>query len=140
MNRTSQFQTAFPVVGIASLTPKSNALRRGLFVIGSPRHHLFSSALENDVEASVPVSILRLHPFHYPFNKTIGGPEKAYNAGDPGLDSPGTGERSRYWHVTNLWTGTDFGGGPGGVAARMDGKKVLVLGVGGGTAFIRIES
>lgn len=52
--------------------------------MGSPRHYIFDSALREEEEAIVSVSILRLRPFYYVFNKTIAGTEKV----TPIPDSP----------------------------------------------------
>jgi len=132
-------------VGIASLKPTIKSLGGSIFVIGSPKHHLFHQALRTDSEATVPVSILRLRPFNYVFNKIIAKAEKVYNTDDPRLSLPmnpdkrdNNSNRKRFWDVTNVWTGADFGAGPGGIAVRHINKdKVIVLGVGGGTVLIR---
>lgn len=74
--QTSHFSTNFPIVGLSALPPSPHSLGGDIFVIGSPRHHLFDSALRAEEEATVPVSIFRLRPFYYVFNKTIAGTEK----------------------------------------------------------------
>ena len=136
--QSSHFSTNFPVVGIAALSPSPTALGGDIFVIGSPKHHLFDAALKEDVEDSVPVSILRLRPFYYVFNRTLAGAEKIYSKDDPRLksgtrgDATGTPDRKRWWEALTVWTGVDFGAGPGGIAVRETGRDVVVLGIGGG--------
>jgi hypothetical protein len=46
----------------------------------------------------------------------------------------GTPERKRWWEAVPVWTGVDFGAGPGSIAVREErGKKRgVVIGVGGG--------
>jgi hypothetical protein len=86
----------------------------------------------------VPVSIVRLQPFYYVFNRTTLGNDKIYSKDDERLksgvkgDEKGTPDRKRWWEVITLWTGLDFGAGPGGVAAREVGGEIVVVGVGGG--------
>lgn len=139
--QSSHFATNFPIVGLAALPPAPNALGGDIFAIGSPKHHLFRDALADDVEEIVPVSILRMRPFYYIFNRTIKGTEKIYYKDDPRLksgtreDPHGEPERKRWWEATTVWTGVDFGAGPGSVAVKDAGDKVIVLGVGGGILF-----
>jgi hypothetical protein len=136
--QSSHFATNFPVVGIAALAPSPTALGGDIFVMGSPKHYRFDAALRADVEEIVPVSILRLRPFYYVFNRTIGDTEKVYSKDDPRLksgtrnDQHGVPDRKRWWEAKTVWTGVDFGAGPGGVAVREKGQDILVLGVGGG--------
>ena len=136
--QSSHFATNFPVVGIAALPPSPQALGGDIFVIGSPKHYRFDKALRTETEDIVPVSILRVRPFYYVFNKTIAGNDKIYKKDDPRLQTGvkgnrlGTPERKRWWEATTIWTGVDFGAGPGGVAVREVGEKVAVMGVGGG--------
>jgi hypothetical protein len=136
--QSSHFATNFPVVGIAALPPSPQALGGDIFVIGSPKHYRFDKALRTETEDVVPVSILRLRPFYYVFNRTIARNDKIYKKDDPRLQTGvkgnkhGTPERKRWWEATTIWTGVDFGAGPGGVAVREVGEKVVVMGVGGG--------
>lgn len=136
--QTSHFATNFPVVGLAALSPAPNALGGDIFVIGSPKHHLFVDALRNESAETVPVSLLRLKPFYYVFNKTIAAPDKVYFDDDPRLKTgtrnnrDGTPDRKRWWEATTIWTGPDFGAGPGSIAVKETNKHVVVLGVGGG--------
>jgi hypothetical protein len=138
--QTSHFATNFPIVGVAALPPAPNALGGDIFVIGSPKHHLFDDALKTESEGTVPVSLLRLKPFYYVFNKTIAGPDKVYTSDDPRLktgtryNKDGTPDRKRWWEAANVWTGVDFGAGPGSIAVRETKTNVIVLGVGGGTS------
>jgi hypothetical protein len=138
--QSSHFKANYPVVGIAALPPLPSSLGGDIFLIGSPRHHLFDTALRDEAEETVPVSILHLRPFVYVFNHTIRGSDKVYNKDDPRLksgtrdDKRGTPERKRYWEVNTIWTGVDFGAGPGGIAVVEIGEKIVVLGVGGGIA------
>jgi len=129
----------YPIVGIACLPPQPNALGGDIYVIGSPRHHLFHSALRDESEATVPVSILRLRPFYYVFNKTIAGADKVYYDNDPRLDQPivknaftSQVDRKRFWDPATVWTELDFGAGPGSLAVREVKEQAVVLGVGGG--------
>ena len=139
--QSSHFATNFPVVGIAALPPSPSALGGDIFVIGSPTHYRFDKALRTETEDIVPVSILQLRPFYYVFNRTTIGNDKIYKKDDPRLktgvkgDRNGTPERKRWWEATTVWTGVDFGAGPGGVAVREVGEKVIVMGVGGGVFF-----
>ena len=115
-------------------------------MIGSPKHYRFDKALRMETEDIVPVSILRLRPFYYVFNRTTIGNDKIYKKNDPRLktgvkgDRHGTPERKRWWEATTIWTGVDFGAGPGGVAVREVGGKVIVMGIGGGMFFKEFES
>ena len=107
--------------------------------MGSPRHHLFDTALRSDSEISVPVSIIRLRPFYYVFNKTIAGADKVYYDDDPRLNQPvvknkvtGSMERKRFWDAQTVWTSLDFGAGPGSLGVREVKGQAMVMGVGGG--------
>jgi len=136
--QSSHVKTNFPVIGIAALPPPPSALGGDIFIIGSPRHHLFDTALRMEREDAVPVSILHLIPFYYVFNRTSMANDKIYDKNDPRLktgvrgDPSGTPERKRWWEVTTVYTGVDFGAGPGGIAVKEASVKVVVLGVGGG--------
>jgi len=87
------------------------------------------------------VSILRLRPFYYVFNRSTKENDKIYTSDDPRLKSgtrnnqEGTPERKRWWEVTTIWTSLDFGAGAGGIAVRDTGAEVVVMGVGGGMTF-----
>jgi hypothetical protein len=136
--QSSHFATNFPIVGLAALPPAPNTLGGDIFAIGSPKHHLFRDALVEDSADTVPASIFRMRPFHYIFNRTIRATEKIYYKNDPRLksgtreDPHGEPERKRYWEPTTVWTGVDFGAGPGSVAVKDAGDEIIVLGVGGG--------
>ena len=136
--QSSHFSTNFPIAGIAALPPADDALGGDIFIIGSPRHYRFDSALRTSSEEIVPVSVLRLRPFYYVFNKTTASNDKIFSINDPRLksgtkgDRHGTPERRRWWEATPVWTDVDFGAGPGGVAVRAKNGKVDVLAVGGG--------
>jgi len=137
--QSSYFATTFPVTGLAALPPPSpHALGGELFIIGSPKHHLFDSALRKEAEAIVPVSVFRLRPFYYVFNRTTARNDKVYSKDDERLKTgvkgnrKGMPDRKRWWEVITLWTGVDFGAGPGAVAVRKVGSDVVVVGVGGG--------
>jgi len=78
-------------------------------------------------------------PFYYIFNRTLIKNIKIYKKDDERLKTGvkgnrhGQPDRKRWWEVTNVWTGLDFGAGAGGVAVRqVEGGEILVLGVGGG--------
>ena len=136
--QSSHFTTNFPVVGIAALPPAPKALGGDIFIIGSPKHHIFDAALRAETEDTVPVSILRLRPFYYVFNRATKENDKIYTNDDPRLKSgtrynrEATPERKRWWEATTIWTGVDFGAGPGGIAVRNTTTGVVVMGVGGG--------
>jgi hypothetical protein len=139
--QSSHFKTNFPVVGIAALPPTPKALGGDILIVGSPKHHLFDAALRAEIEDTVPVSILRLRPFYYVFNRSTKENDKIYTSDDPRLKSgtrqnrEGTPERKRWWEATTIWTGLDFGAGAGGIAVRDTGEGVIVMGVGGGIIF-----
>lgn len=140
VNQSSRIRTSFPIVGIASLSPQPHTLGGDIYIIGSPRHYLFDNALRSESEAIVPVSILRLRPFYYVFNKTIAGADKVYYEDDPRLDQPVVKnmataqiDRKRFWDATTVWAGLDFGAGPGSLAVREFKGRAIILGVGGGT-------
>ena len=84
------------------------------------------------------MTIQRMRPFYYVFNRTARGTEKVYHGNDARLksgtkgNSEGVPDRKRWWEARTVWTGVDFGAGPGSVAVKDMGKKVIVLGVGGG--------
>jgi hypothetical protein len=137
--QSSYFATTFPVTGIAALPPPTpHALGGEIFIIGSPRHHLFDEALRTESEAVVPVSIYRLRPFYYVFNRKTKKSDKIYAKDDERLvtgvrgDTKGQPDRKKWWEVITLWTGVDFGAGPGGIAVRETGSEVVVVGVAGG--------
>jgi hypothetical protein len=138
--QSSHVRTTFPIVGIAALPPSPSALGGDIFIIGSPKHHQFDTALRTESDGIVPVSILRLRPFYYVFNRTSMDNDKIYAKDDPRLrtgvrgDPNGTPDRKRWWEATTVFTGVDFGAGPGGVAVRDTGKDIVVLGIGGGMA------
>jgi hypothetical protein len=129
----------YPIVGIACLPPQPNTLGGDIYVIGSPRHYLYHSALRRESEDAVPVSILRLRAFNYVFNKTIGAAEKVFYDDDPRLEAPivknqftSQIDKKRFWDPATVWTGLDFGAGPGSLAVREVKGQAVVLGVGGG--------
>lgn len=136
--QTSHFGTNFPITGISALPPIPNAVGGDIFVIGSPKHHRFDSALRLDEEETVPVSILRLRPFFYVFNRTISDNDKIYRKDDLRLKTDLRGdnhrmpERRRLWEASTVWTDVDFGAGPGGIAVKKNGDNVVILGLGGG--------
>ena len=71
--------------------------------------------------------------------------EKIYRDDDSRLksgtkgDVGGKPERKRFWEGLEVWTGGDFGAGPGSVAVREVGKGIVVLGVGGGMSYLLIR-